>query len=76
MDVQSPVFIAIAVAALTALGAWVYAKFVLKDPAAEKVLAKTALSGLIASVAVVLFVRSQQFKQPSLAADPFFAPVA
>jgi RsiW-degrading membrane proteinase PrsW (M82 family) len=74
MDVQSPVFIALATAVLTAIGAWVYAKFVLKDPNAEKVLAKTALSGLVASLIVVLFVRSQQH-QPSLAADPFFAPV-
>ena len=35
MDIQSPVFIALVTAALTAIGAWAYAKFVLKDPDAE-----------------------------------------
>ena len=76
MDLQSPVFVALATAFLTAVGAWVYAKFVLKDPEAEKVLAKTILSGAVASVIVVLAVRTQNTQQPSLAADPFFAPVA
>ena len=74
MDPQSPVVIAIAVAALTALLNWAYAKYVLQDPAAQKVLAKTLATGLTAAVVVVLYVR-QYDPLPSLQADPFFAPL-
>jgi hypothetical protein len=74
MDFQSPIFLALATAALTAALSWAYAKYMLKDPLAEKVFAKTLLSGLFAATAVVLYVR--QFEPvPSLQTDPFFAPM-
>lgn len=75
MDVQNPIFIALAVAILTALGAWVYSKYVIKETASEKVFAKTLVSGLLASALVILYVRQSE-QVPSLHADPFFAPVA
>jgi len=74
MDFQSPVFIAIAVAVLTAVLNWVYTKYVIKDPFATKVFAKTLASGLAATIIVILYIR--QFEPvPSLQADPFFAPI-
>jgi len=74
MDLQSPVVIALAVAVVTAVLNWAYAKWALKDPAAEKVLAKTLATGLTAAIAVVLYVRQYE-PVPSLQADPFFAPI-
>jgi len=74
MDLQSPVFLALATAVLTAVLSWAYAKYMLKDPLAEKTFAKTLLSGFVAAAAVVLYVH--QFEPvPSLQTDPFFAPV-
>lgn len=74
MDLQSPIIIALAVAVITAAVNWAYAKWMLMDPQPEKVLAKTLVSGLIASAAVILYTR--QFEPvPSLQADPFFAPI-
>jgi hypothetical protein len=75
MDVQNPIFIALVTAVLTAVGAWVYSRYVLKEPTAEKVFAKTLVSGLLASALVILYVRQTE-QVPSLHADPFFAPVA
>ena len=74
MDFQSPTVIALATALLTAALSWAYAKILLKDPAAEKTLAKTLVSGLLAAVCVLLYVR-QFDRVPSLQADPFFAPI-
>jgi hypothetical protein len=71
---QNPVFICLTTALLTSILSWVYSKYVLKEPNAEKVLAKTALSGIVASVAVILYIRQQE-PIPSLQADPFFAPI-
>lgn len=74
MDYQSPVFIALAVVALTAIMSWAYDKYLLKNANSEKVLAKTAFAGVTAAMCVLLYVR--QFEQTSsLHADPFFAPM-
>lgn len=73
MDLQSPVVVAFAVAVLTAVLHWAYAKYLMKDPTAEKAGIKTLASGLAAAIAVVLYFR--QSNVPSLQADPFFAPM-
>jgi hypothetical protein len=75
MDFENPVVVALAVAVLTALLNWAYAKYVIRDPAATKVLAKTLGAGAVAAVAVVLYIRQHE-PVPSLQADPFFAPIA
>ena len=63
-----------ATAVLTVVLSWAYAKFVMKEPGAEKVLAKTALSGAVAVACVISYLRQQE-PVPSLQADPFFAPI-
>lgn len=74
MDFQSPIVIALAVSVIAAVVNWAYAKFMLMDPQADKVLAKSLASGLIATAAVILYVRQQE-PAISLQADPFFAPI-
>lgn len=74
MDIQSPVTVAVATVVLTSVLCWAYAKYMLKDPNAEKTLAKTLVCGIASATIVVLYIR-QYDPVPSLQADPFFAPV-
>lgn len=69
-----PIIIALAVAVTSAVINWAYARFALKESSAEKVFFKTLASGLVATVAVMLYVN--QFRpDPSLHHDPFFDPM-
>lgn len=66
--------VALAVAILTALLNWVYAKWVVLDPVAEKVFVKTLVAGLLAAAGVVLYARHQE-AAPAVAGDQFFEPL-
>ena len=74
MDLQSPTAVALFVAVLGAALSFAYAKWVLKDPAPEKVLTKALACNIVAAVAVVLYTKQYE-PVPSLQADPFFAPM-
>lgn len=74
MDLQSPAAVAVVVAVVAAVLQWAYAKWMLKDPAPEKVLAKALACNVVAAVAVVLYTKQYE-PVPSLQADPFFAPM-
>lgn len=74
MDTSSPMFIAFVTGIITSILSWAYAKYVLKQDQAEKVLAKTFVSGLVAATLVTLYVRQQEPKM-SLHSEPFFAPI-
>ena len=74
MDLQSPAAVALLVAVVAAALSWAYAKWMLKDPAPEKVLVKALACNIVAAVAVVLYTKQYE-PVPSLQADPFFAPM-
>lgn len=74
MDTNSPIFIAFLTAALTSIFSWAYAKYVLKQDQAEKVLAKTVVSGVIAATLVSVYANQTEPKM-SLHSEPFFAPI-
>jgi len=74
IDFTNPTTVAITTAFLVALLSWGYAKFILKDTDADKILAKTVLSGLVA-VAIILVLSHNQSASHSLRSEPFFASV-
>lgn len=75
MDTESPMFIALSTALLTSVLLWAYCKYVLKESHAEKVLAKSLVSGIVAAIVIVLLVQQTQ-PRTSLHTEPFFAPLA
>jgi ABC-type Co2+ transport system permease subunit len=74
LDFTNPTTVAVTTALLISVFTWMYSKYILKEKDAEKALAKTVLSGLVA-VAVVLVVSFNQMGSHSLRSEPFFVSV-
>jgi hypothetical protein len=74
----SPIGLALVAVILTALYAYAYARYVVKEKQHEtnKIFFKTLAAGLAAAGTLAVLARPAQQQSMAVTADPFFAPIA